>query len=222
MGYTHDAMIQRMVSERVVHPYRNAAKLPTEGPIDTRGLTQAGQRLEIEIGPGRGSFIVERAQETQDVALVGLEIKYKWAYLVDERLSKRGFGNRARVYAADARDILSRLVPDASVHRFYLHFPDPWWKKRQQKRQVITLQLLQDIERLLVPQGTLFIQTDVMDRADHYEALAHSIRGLVPDGDEQGSARLSQPRWGARSNRERRVIEEGLTPARFQFRKPPA
>lgn len=207
------------MSLRHPHPYADAPMLPATGPIKTSSLTQSNLPLEIEIGPGRGAFIVQRAEQTADIAIVGIEIRWKWATLVDQRLAKRGFQNRARVYAGDARDILARLVPDASVHRFYLHFPDPWWKKRQQKRLVITLPLLRDVHRLLVPSGILFIQTDVLERAEHYETLVKSLPGFAADGDEPGNARLKEPAWSARSNREQRVIEAGLTPSRFQFRK---
>lgn len=202
------------------HPYADAPMLPAMGPIEVSSLTESTLPMEIEIGPGRGAFIVERAAETSKVAIVGLEIRWKWASIVDERLAKAGFRDRARVYAADARFVLPRLRPDASVERFYVHFPDPWWKKRQQKRLVVTPPFIREMVRLLVPGGTLFVQTDVLERGDQYETLLSSMEGLVPDGDEPGTAHLTQTPWSARSNRERRVMAAGLTPSRFRFRKP--
>jgi tRNA (guanine-N7-)-methyltransferase len=205
---------------RKPHPYAHAPKLPTEGPVDVASLTASDLPLEVEIGPGRGAFILERAKEAPHVALVGLEIRWKWASIVDERLAKAGFRDRARVYAADARFLLPRWQPDACIDRFYIHFPDPWWKKRQQKRMVVSPSFIQQMVRLLKPGGILYVQTDVLERADHYEMLLSSMEGLIPDGDQPGSAFLSNPSWTARSNRERRVIEAGLQPSRFQFRKP--
>ena len=201
------------------HPYADRPTLPESGPIDVSTLTESTLPLEIEIGPGRGAFLLERAAETSKVALVGLEIRWKWAKIVDDRLAQGGFGSRARVYGADARFVLPRLQPDASVQTFYVHFPDPWWKKRQQKRRVVVPSFVQQMVRLLVPGGTLFVQTDVLERADQYATLLASIEGLEPAGDEVGVARLSEPPWSAKSNRERRVLEAGLMPARYRFRK---
>lgn len=201
------------------HPYADRPTLPATGPIDISTLTQSELPLEIEIGPGRGAFLIERASETSKVALVGLEIRWKWAKIVDDRLATGGFGARARVYAADARFVLPRMRPDASVEAFYVHFPDPWWKKRQQKRLVVAPEFIRQMVRLLVPGGLLFVQTDVLERADQYDTLLSSVEGLEPDGDEPGSARVVSTSWEAKSNRERRVLEAGLTPARFCFRK---
>ena len=54
--------------------------------------------------------------------------------IVDGRLAKHGVAKRARVFAEDAKVALPRLGPDASVRRVFSHFPDPWWKKRHEKR----------------------------------------------------------------------------------------
>lgn len=207
------------MSEKKPHPYADAPMLPASGPIDVSTLTESSLPLEIEIGPGRGAFILERAAETSKVSLVGLEIRWKWAKIVDDRLAKGGFASRARVYAADARYVLPRLEPDGSVRAFYVHFPDPWWKTRQQKRLVVVPPFIRQMVRLLMPGGTLFVQTDVMERADRYETLLSSVEGLVSAGDEPGSALISQLPWDAKSNRERRVIEAGLVPNRYLYRR---
>lgn len=212
--------MSELASLKKPHPYADAPTLPAVGPVDVSTLTRSSLPLEIEIGPGRGAFILERAAETSTVAVVGLEIRYKWAKIVDDRLTRVGFGDRARVYAADARFLLPRLQPDASVTRFYVHFPDPWWKKRQQKRLVVTPTFVREMVRLLVPEGTVFVQTDVLERGEQYETLLSSMEGLLPDGDETGSPMMSETPWRAKSNRERRVMAAGLVPARLRFRKP--
>ncbi|MCL2824056.1 MAG: hypothetical protein FWD57_08705, partial [Polyangiaceae bacterium] len=205
----------------------NAPTLPATGPIRIHDLTGRDPELphppiEIEIGPGRGAFIIERAAEVPDGIIVGLEIKYKWAKIVDDRLNSQGHGNHARVFAADARFTLPRLEPNECISQFFIHFPDPWWKKRQQKRLVINPLVMRDIVRLLVPGGTVFIQTDVLERGEQYETLLSSANGLEPFGDTPLSPILSNPPWQAKSNRERRVIDAGLTPTRLRFRKPMA
>ena len=201
------------------YPYADAPRLPAEGPIDVATLTRARLPLEIEIGPGRGMFIIERASEVLDKAIVGLEIRWKWATLVDRRLERIGFGERARVYAEDARYVLPRIQPDARVEAFFVHFPDPWWKKRQQKRLVVAPSFVREMVRLLSPGGMLFVQTDVTDRGEGYETILCGQSELVPDGDEAGSARVASCPWTAKSNREKRVIEAGLEPVRLRYRR---
>lgn len=118
-------------------PYAHAPRLPEgDDPVDPRRLLCAGSRpVEVEIGPGRGGFLFERLA-TADVGMIGLEIRRKWATIVDERLKQRGYSPRARVFAEDARQAIPRFV-EASVSAVYVHFPDPWWKRRHQKRLVI-------------------------------------------------------------------------------------
>jgi tRNA (guanine-N7-)-methyltransferase len=181
--------------------------VPGEGPI------------EIEIGPGRGWFLFERAEARPEARLVGIEIRLKWSSIVDERLKKRGLGGRARVLNADAREALARLSPDASVSVFYLHFPDPWWKKRHEKRLVMGASLLDSIARLLVDGGELFVQTDVEERAEQYEAQIAEHPLLSAFGDEPGSPRLAENPYGARSPREHKAIEDGLPVHRLRYRR---
>src|ERR1700689_3042029 len=113
-------------------PYDDAPRLPLGDRVDLKSPVR-GEWIEAEIGPGRGWFLVERAEAEPRAALLGLEIRRKWAAIVDGRLAKRGLGARARVFAEDARHALPRLAPDASVRRVFVHFPDPWWKKRHHK-----------------------------------------------------------------------------------------
>ena len=178
-----------------------------------------GTRYELEIGPGRGGVIQERALARPDVGIVGLEVRRKWAAIVDGRLGKLELGRRARVFAEDAKEALPRLMPDACLEVVYLHFPDPWWKKRHQKRLVIEPAVLEQIARLLKPGGDLFVQTDVPERADQYEALFRADARFETAGDGAGEARLAENPYEARSPRERRSRTDGLPIHRVRFRR---
>jgi tRNA (guanine-N7-)-methyltransferase len=198
--------------------YDDAARLPDGDLIDVRSLA-AGAWIEVEIGPGRGWFLVERAQSEPDAALVGLEIRRKWAAIVDGRLASRGLSARARVFAEDARVALARLGPDASVSRVFVNFPDPWWKKRHEKRRLVKGRFIDEAARLLRLGGELFVQTDVDDRARAYEALVDGDPRFAPAGDDAGSARMQDNPYGARSPRERRAIGDGLPVHRMRWRR---
>jgi tRNA (guanine-N7-)-methyltransferase len=200
-------------------PYDDAPRLP-EGRVDIRQVVQ-GSWIEIEIGPGRGGFLFERAAAAPEAALLGLEIRRKWASIVDARLAKAGLAERARVFAEDAKIALPHLAPGASVRRVFVHFPDPWWKKRHQKRLVIGDVLVDEIARLLEPRGELFLQTDVAERAEAYELRLAFDPRFVPSGDERGSARLVENPYGARSNRERRATKDGIPVVRLRYARAP-
>ena len=199
-----------------VKPYADAPRLPEGERVDVRDVVR-GAFVEIELGPGRGGFMLERAEAEPNAALLGLEIRRKWASIVDGRLAKRGLASRARVFAEDARIALPRLGPDGSVKRVFSHFPDPWWKKRHQKRIMLAPALVDEVARLLEPGGELFIQTDVEERAAQVEALLLADARFRPHGDAPGSARLAENPYVARSPRERRAIADGLPIHRVRF-----
>jgi len=186
--------------------------------VDARALV-TGAHYELEIGPGRGGFIFERAEAAPEAALIGVEVRRKWAQIVDERLAKRGLGPRARVFAEDAKDALQRLGPDATFGRVFVHFPDPWWKKRHAKRLLMGSPILAEVARLLASGGELFLQTDVAERADEFEALVACDARFAPSGDSEGTARLADNPYGARSPRERRAIQDGLPVHRLRYRR---
>jgi len=203
------------------HPYAHAAQLPPgTDPVAFPEIFPGREGpWEIEIGPGRGGFMFERCAAAPEVTLLGLEIRFKWANIVDEKLKKGGLSAQARVLAADAKIALERLRPDASVRAVFLMFPDPWWKKRHEKRLVLGEELLLNIARLLTPDGHLFIQTDVEERAQRYEALVSAHPAFEPAGDEAGNPHLVENPYGARSPREHRAIADGLPIHRLRYRK---
>jgi len=197
------------------HRYIELAPRAPEGPIDLALLWpgRAGE-IELEIGFGRGMFLLERAQAAPSARLLGIEIKRKWAYLVSQRAARLELAG-VRVFGADARELLPRIGPEHSLARAFLHFPDPWWKKRHGKRRLRGQHLLDPLARLLAPAGELFIQTDVEERAQEFvsELRAHPAFEL-PD-----EPFLVDHGYGARSNRERRAIADGLPVYRILARR---
>lgn len=216
-----------------VDTYSHCPRLPAEGPIDPRdlftspppdGAVHQGDAshpvggvdapVELEIGPGRGWFTLERLEFEPNVRIVGLEIRRKWATVVDERLFKRGLSHRGRVFAEDVKLVLPRFVSQ-SLSIAYLHFPDPWWKKRHEKRMVIGDALLAELSRVLVLGGELLIQTDVFERAEQYERIVGRSSAFEP---WEKVPRIEDHPHGARSPRERKAMESGLPVARLRYR----
>lgn len=199
--------------------YEHAPRLPEGKELRPEELvTTTPGAAELELGPGRGGFILERVERFPEVAMIGLEIRRKWATIVDTRLSKLGLGTRGRVFAEDARLALPRFAA-GSYRRIFIHFPDPWWKRRHAKRRLATSDLMRDLVRLLGPGGELFIQTDVEEAAQAYEQALRALPELEPSGDHAGSAELVDNPYGAQSHRERRAVADGLPIMRLRYRR---
>lgn len=192
-------------SAEVARHYReHAPRVPEEG-LDFREIFPPSTQIEMEIGFGRGLFLEQRSAAAPEVHLVGFEIKTKLTCRLAERLARRQ-APRIRVYAGDVLSVLPKVQPAASIRRAFMHFPDPWWKKRHAKRRVMSEELLLELARLLVPGGEFFLQTDVEERAA--DALAQLTEH--PAFEPLGSGYLDHNPYGAMSNRERRCIADGL------------
>jgi tRNA (guanine-N7-)-methyltransferase len=175
--------------------------------VDLRSLVPGEGPIELEIGFGRGRFLLERARAAPASRIVGIEIKAKWAHLVEARRAREAIAN-AVALRADARDLLPRMRPDGALARAFLLFPDPWWKKKHAKRRVVDEGFLDQLARLLAPGGELFVETDVEERAAAMKerVAAHGAFELRP---------CDANPYRARSNREVRAEEDGLPIHRF-------
>ncbi len=202
-----------------IDSYADAPRLPQPAQlesIDLRTVVGSGEEpVELELGPGRGWFLIDRLRAVPDVRMVGLEIRKKWASIVDRRLGQFGLTSRGRVFAEDARDILPRLRA-GTVSRVFIHFPDPWWKKKHSKRLLICPPVIAEIGRVLVPGGELYVQTDVLDRAEVYQALIEACEYFEPWGE---TARVDENPHGTRSPRERGAVKDELPVARLRYRR---
>ncbi|HJL20266.1 MAG TPA: tRNA (guanosine(46)-N7)-methyltransferase TrmB [Sandaracinaceae bacterium LLY-WYZ-13_1] len=196
--------------------YEELAPSPPEGEVDLDALIEGDGPLELDVGFGRGRSLLERAEAHPEARVVGVELKAKWATKVAERVEGRGLTN-ARALRADVRELLARSGPDGCLRRVYVHFPDPWWKKRHAKRRVVTDAFLDLLARLMAPGGELLVQTDVDDRADDYESVLDAHPAFEPARPE--GYRVEDNPFGARSNREVRAEEDGLPIYRLLARR---
>ena len=186
--------------------YRDEAPRAPEGRFCLDELIGGQGPIELDIGFGRGLSLFERAAAAPESRIIGIEVKTKLAYKAKERLQKQGLQN-VKILCGDAREILKRAEPAGSLRRVSLHFPDPWWKKRLDKRRVIGEAILTELGRLMKPGGEFFIQTDVEHRAEQYVA---QLRGTADFALSSDSGYVDANPFDARSNREKRAIEDGL------------
>jgi tRNA (guanine-N7-)-methyltransferase len=132
--------------------------------------------FEMEIGSGKGRFLLERAAKHPERNFLGID--YAWRFLREghQRIDQRGLTN-LRFYKAEASEVVHTLIPDASVDIFHIYFPDPWPKRQQRKRRLLTPDFFQLLHQRLVPGGKLELATD------NFEYLIAFKKALVEAGD---------------------------------------
>jgi tRNA (guanine-N7-)-methyltransferase len=147
--------------------------------IDWRAVFGNDHPIELEIGFGKGLFLVTAAQARPEVNFAGVEIVRKYQLFTATRLSKRDLGN-VRVACADVRLFLPACVATASLHAVHVYFPDPWWKKRHHKRRVFTAEFVAECTRVLRPGGLFHAATDVEEYGHVMAELLAGQAGLCP------------------------------------------
>ncbi len=131
-----------------------------DAQLDWHRLFPDDHPRELEIGSGKGLFLLNAGQSRPNVNFVGIELARKYARNAADRVAKRGLTN-VRVVWGDAKALIARAIPDHSVQAIHVYFPDPWWKKRHRKRRMFQPGFVALAARLLIPGGRLEIATDV-------------------------------------------------------------
>jgi tRNA (guanine-N7-)-methyltransferase len=133
---------------------------PLAARLDPRAwFTDPSLPLEIEIGSGKGTFLIQQAARQPDTNFLGIEWAREFYAYAADRLRRRGLGN-VRLLNADATEFLHWRCPDGVARVIHLYFSDPWPKARHHRRRVVQDRFLEDAWRVLMPGGELRIVTD--------------------------------------------------------------
>jgi tRNA (guanine-N7-)-methyltransferase len=179
-------------------------------PLDLATLFGNRNRVILEIGSGKGRFLLSTAAEEPDVNLLGIEKSLHYHRLIRERMLKRNLRN-VRLINHDAFLVLQKMIPDASIDEVHIYFPDPWPRPREQKRRIIRPQVLEEIRRVLVSGGSGIYVTD---HRQYFESAAPLI------GEFFGSeTRIPTPEEPARTNYEAKYRKEGRSIYEVRFWK---
>lgn len=131
---------------------------------DNLSLDQGYNSVSLEIGFGGAEHLIWQAKHNPDVLFLGAEPFINGVAKALMGIEDNGLDN-VRLLCGDGRDILENL-PDNSLDRFYLLFPDPWPKTRHNKRRIVTEGFIEHIHRTLKPNGVFRFGSDINDYVD--------------------------------------------------------
>jgi tRNA (guanine-N7-)-methyltransferase len=143
-----------------------------------RALFDSDGPVELEIGCGKGTFLLARAAARKDVNFIGVERAKAYCLYAADRARRAGLAN-VRLFATDAVALV-RQIADESLLRVHVYFPDPWPKRKHRLRRTLSAPFLRDLRRVLLPGGQLLIVTDHLDYFAHIRQAVRYIGGLVP------------------------------------------
>jgi tRNA (guanine-N7-)-methyltransferase len=167
---------------------------PGPAPFRPDDVFSRNAPLVLEIGFGNGESLVSQAAATPERDYIGVEVHQPGVGHCMLRAHNAALTN-LRVICHDAIDVLQECIPDHSVSRVNLYFPDPWPKKKHHKRRIIQTAFLQLVADKLLLGGALHIATDWLNYAEHIDdILDRSPRFRVEERREHaGDDALDRP-----------------------------
>lgn len=178
-------------------------------PLDLDSLVPGDGPWEVEIGFGKGRYLLRRAAELRSTRFLGIEMAAAYHRLACRRMAMRSLINVA-LTRGEALFVLAAYLPRGFAAAVHVYFPDPWPKARHHKRRLFDPETVDLVLGLLQPGGTLFFATDFAD----YGA---TVRELLESHPATEVEVVAGP-WpdGARTNYEAKYEAEGRPILRLQ------
>lgn len=213
-----EAMSPYVVDLPAANPRRPPAAPDASPPVPLDWATLFGNAnpVEIEVGFGKGLFLVNAGVSRPDRNFFGVEIVRKYQMYAAGRIAARELPN-VKTCCGDAKAVLRLYVPAASVAAAHIYFPDPWWKTRHKKRLLFTPEFADLLLKALAPGGRLHFATDVADYFDMVTGLLAGVPGfrrLPPPGE-----RPPEHDMDYLTNFERKFRKEGRPIHRAEYEK---
>jgi tRNA (guanine-N7-)-methyltransferase len=184
--------------------------------LDWAALFGNANPVEIEVGMGKGLFLLNTAIVRSETNFFGIEIARKYQLYATTRFAVRNLSN-VKTVCADAKWVFRNYVPAGSVAAVHVYFPDPWWKARHKKRRVFSPEFAADAARVLKVGGKLLIATDV----EEYFGVMTGIVRAMPAYRELFTETSTAPveEAGYQTNFERKARLKGTPVWRAEFER---
>jgi tRNA (guanine-N7-)-methyltransferase len=188
---------------------------PERTPLDLRSVFD-GKPVWLEIGFGGGEHLVHQAQTYPDVGIIGCEPFINGVAMLLGKIRESGVSN-LRVFPGDARDMFD-VLPEGSVAKAFLLYPDPWPKKRHHRRRFVTQEHLEPLYAALAPGAEFRVATDIPDyvRQTLIEVPKAGFEWLA---EGPGDWRHPWDDWYS-TRYEMKALREKRMPHYMTFRKP--
>ena len=187
---------------------------PNRDPLDLHQLF-ADRPVWLEVGFGGGEHLVHQARANPHVGFIGCEPYINGVAMLLGKIRSANVSNLA-VHPGDVRNLFD-VLPDASIHRAFVLYPDPWPKKRHHRRRFVTPQFLTPLARVMAKGALLRLATDI----DDY--VRQSLREVPRAGFEwlaEARADWRKPWADWQSTRyEKKALSEGRVPHYLTFRR---
>ncbi len=176
---------------------------PPFTPIEVPAVFGAPGPVELEIGCGKGNFLVEYCEKHPERPCLGIEKEPEIAFLAARRLAKRPHLPHARVLLGDAFHFLRDWLDGNSVSAFHMYFPDPWPKKRHHKNRLMGPEFMEQVRRTALPDAPFHWGTDHAEYNAEARALFAATEWLeMVDPD-------APPTEGIMTNFEKKYRKQG-------------
>ncbi len=153
------------------------------GRLDLSALFGDDRPVELEIGVGKGRFILLAGAARPQVNYLGVEVARRYHVRAVERVGKRGLTN-VRLVHAEASSFIADRLGDSQLAGAHVYFPDPWPKKRHHKRRFFQAATLAELARVLRPGALLRVVTDHPEYADVIVAVVAGRPDFVDAGPD--------------------------------------
>jgi len=187
---------------------------PARDPLDMAALF-GGRPAWLEVGFGGGEHLVHQAAQNTDVGLIGAEPYINGVAMLLGKIRRAGVDN-VRVHPGDVRDLFE-VLPDATIARAFLLYPDPWPKTRHHRRRFVTGEHLAPLHRVLQPGAIFRVATDIEDyvRQTLEQVPRHGFEWLAERPDDW---RKPWDDW-IPTRYEQKALREGRVPHYLTFRR---
>lgn len=155
-----------------------------QGQLDLDAIFGRQAPRTLEIGFGMGQSLLEMAQTAPEQDFIGVEVHPPGVGSLLNGVLTTGIDN-LRVFDCDAIEVLNQCIPDGSLDRVLLFFPDPWHKKKHNKRRIVQLAFAEQLRSKLKIGGIFHMATDWEAYAEHMlevMSAAPGYRNLAKDG----------------------------------------
>jgi len=186
------------------------------GAIDFSKTFGRNAPTVLEIGFGTGETLHEMAKNHPEWNFIGIEVYRPGVAALLAKLKIEPIDN-IRIFAEDANTVIQKCIPDNSLEKILIFFPDPWPKRRHFKRRIINENFIKLIQHKLKAQGILHIATDWEDYATHTLAVMQNQPGFVNLADNNQF--VLRPSYRPLTKFEQRGIRHGHQIFDLMFQK---